>query len=189
MEKNNYNDLISRELTDKYILLNKRVTIIEKDVLRMNENLNYQLENYKNTINEKLKLNKLIIDNFIKDITYRISISNDKNDIKNYIKNDIINNKNDMNDNYKKELQLLKKEYDEKIIKNYDYIQETNYQLIKFKHITNDKINAIINDYDNNNDDNEINNEIIILKMYNRNIIILMIIQAFIFISIYFKVI
>jgi hypothetical protein len=189
MEKNNYNDLISRELTDKYILLNKRVTIIEKDVLRMNENLNYQLENYKNTINEKLKLNKLIIDNFIKDITYRISISNDKNDIKNDIKNNK-NDMNDMNDNYKKELQLLKKEYDEKIIKNYDYIQETNYQLIKFKHITNDKINTIINDNDNNDDNNnEINNEIIILKMYNRNIIILMIIQAFIFISIYFKVI
>ena len=186
MEKNNYNDLISRELTDKYILLNKRVTIIEKDVLRMNENLNYQLENYKNTINEKLKLNKLIIDNFIKDITYRISISNDNN------KNDT-NDINDIkNDNYKKDLQLLKKEYDEKIVKNYDYIQETNYQLIKFKHIINDKINAIIYDNDNNDDndnDDNIKNEIIILKTYNRNIIILMIIQAFIFISIYFKVI
>ena len=61
-----------------------------------------------------------------------------------------------------------------KLLKKYDYIEETNYQLIKFKHITNDKINAI-------ND-----NEIIIIKMYNRNIIILMIIQSFLFISIYF---
>jgi hypothetical protein len=76
----NDNDLIIRELTDKYILLNKRITNIEKDVLRMNENLNYQFENNKNTINDKLKLNKTIIDNFIKDIIYRISISNDKND-------------------------------------------------------------------------------------------------------------
>ena len=41
----------------------------------------------------------------------------------------------------------------------------------------------------NDNDNDDIRNEIIILKTYNRNIIILMIIQAFIFISIYFKVI
>jgi hypothetical protein len=171
MNTYNNNDLIIKELTEKIIIHKKHITTIEQDFLRMNENINYQFEKYKNTINEKIKLNNIIIDNFSKDIIYRITIIDNK--IDNYNNNHKIdhnnnnnhkidnnkidNNKIDNND-YKKDLMILKKDFD-------NYIDEINYQIIKLKHNTNDKItnlNNIIDDININ-----CNNKIELLKNKN----------------------
>jgi hypothetical protein len=72
MNKYNNNDLIIKELTEKIILQKKHITTIENDFIRMNVNFNYQFEKYKNTINEKLNLHNIIINNFSEDIIYRI---------------------------------------------------------------------------------------------------------------------
>jgi hypothetical protein len=164
MNTYNNNDLIIKELTEKIIIHKKHITTIEQDFLRMNENINYQFEKYKNTINEKIKLNNIIIDNFSKDIIYRISIIDNK--IDNYNNNHKIdhnkidnnyNHKIDNND-YKKDLMILKKDFD-------NYIDEINYQIIKLKHNTNDKItnlNNIIDDININ-----CNNKIDLLKNKN----------------------
>ena len=139
---NNYNDndLIIKELTDKIILQNKHITTIKHDFIRMNENINYQFEKYKNTINEKIKLNNKIIDNFTKDINYFISICD--------------NNNNNTNINFDKKLLIIKKEFD-------DYTYNIDYQLIKLKHDLNDKIDEFKLNMDNiikkNNRNNLIN--------------------------------
>jgi hypothetical protein len=182
MNKYNYNDndLIIKELTEKIILHKKHITAIEQDFLRMNENLNYQFEKYKNTINEKIKLNNIVIDNFTKDIIYRVSIVdnkiNNKIDKINNNKINKIDNNDKIDNNYKQDLMMFKKEYDDKFTMCYDYIQEINYQLIKLKHNTNDKINEFNNLADNIND---INNKYNSLKTKN-NIYFYWIIISFI---------
>lgn len=170
MNTYNNNDLIIKELTEKIIIHKKHITTIEQDFLRMNENINYQFEKYKNTINEKIKLNNIIIDNFSKDIIYRISIIDNKIDNNNHKidhnkidnnkidHNKIDHNKIDNNNDYKKDLIILKKDFD-------NYIDEINYQIIKLKHNTNDKItnlNNIIDDININ-----CNNKIELLKNKN----------------------
>jgi hypothetical protein len=163
MNTYNNNDLIIKELTEKIIIHKKHITTIEQDFLRMNENINYQFEKYKNTINEKIKLNNIIIDNFSKDIIYRISIIDNKIDHNKIDYHKIDNNKIDNNnkinnDDYKKDLMILKKDFD-------NYIDEINYQIIKLKHNTNDKItnlNNIIDDININ-----CNNKIELLKNKN----------------------
>jgi hypothetical protein len=176
MNTYNNNDLIIKELTEKIIIHKKHITTIEQDFLRMNENINYQFEKYKNTINEKIKLNNIIIDNFCKDIIYRISIIDNKIDHNKIDYHKIDNNKIDHNNNnhkidhnnnnnhkidnndYKKDLMILKKDFD-------NYIDEINYQIIKLKHNTNDKItnlNNIIDDININ-----CNNKIELLKNKN----------------------
>ena len=152
MDKYNNNDLIIKEISEKIIIQKKHITIIEQDIIRMNENFNYHLEKYKNTIDEKIKLNNLIIDNFTKDIIYRISII-DNNNNNNKIDNNKIDNNNKNDD---KKLLLIKKDYDDKINKCNDYIYDVNYQLIKLKHDITDKINEKINEL-NNDIDNKIN--------------------------------
>jgi hypothetical protein len=191
MNKYNYsdNDLIIKELTEKIILHKKHITAIEQDFLRMNENLNYQFEKYKNTINEKIKLNNIVIDNFTKDIIYRVSIVDNKIDNKidnNKIDNNKINKIDKNDNNYKQDLMIFKKEYDDKFTTYYDYIQEINYQLIKLKHNTNDKINEFnnladkINEFNNLADNiNDINNKYNSLKTKN-NIYFYWIIISFI---------
>ena len=146
MDKYNNNDLIIKELTDKIILQKKHITIIEQDFIRMNENFNYQFEKYKNTINDKLKLNNILIDNFSKDIIYCMSIIDTKT---NANANDNVNvnanaNANaNVNSNIDKKLVLIKKEYDDKFNNYDDYIYDINYQMIKLKHDINDKINEL----------------------------------------------
>ena len=134
MDKYNNNDLIIKELTDKIILQKKHITIIEQDFIRMNENFNYQFEKYKNTINDKLKLNNILIDNFSKDIIYCMSIINT---------NGNANGNANGNGNIDKKLLLIKKEYDDKFNNYDDYIYDINYQLIKLKQDLNDKINEL----------------------------------------------
>uniref|UniRef100_A0A6C0EMR2 Uncharacterized protein n=1 Tax=viral metagenome TaxID=1070528 RepID=A0A6C0EMR2_9ZZZZ len=160
MNKYNNNDLIIKELTEKIILQKKHITSIENDFIRMNENFNYQFEKYKNTINEKLNLHNIIINNFSEDIIYRIHNIDKKN---NTNSNSNINNNDDkiikrINDCDKKIL-IYKKDYDDKISKCDDYICDINYQLIKLKQDINDKINGL-------NIDNKIN------KNNNKNIVI-----------------
>ena len=151
---NNYNnnDLIIKELSEKLIIQKKHITIIEQDIIRMNENVNFHLEKYKNTINEKIKLNNLIIDNFTKDIIYRISIIESNNDNRN---NDNKNNDNINNDNRNNDkiIQYIKtydnkiNTYDKKLLtyKNdyEDKIYNIEYQLIKLKQDINDNIDNL----------------------------------------------
>jgi hypothetical protein len=160
MNTYNNNDLIIKELTEKIIIHKKHITSIEQDFLRMNENINYQFEKYKNTINEKIKLNNIIIDNFCKDIIYRISIIDNKIDHNNNNNNNnkIDHNKIDHNNDYKKDLIIFKKDFD-------NYIDEINYQIIKLKHNTNDKITNLNNIIDDINID--CNNKIELLKNKN----------------------
>ena len=172
MDKYNNNDLIIKELTEKIILQKKHITTIENDFIRMNENFNYQFEKYKNTINEKLNLNNIIINNLTEDIIYRISIIDNNN--KNNNNNDKNNDKNDNDDkkiliykkycddkfnNNDKKILIYKKDCDDKITKCDDYISDINYQLIKLKQDINDKIKEL-------NIDNKI------IKNNNKNIII-----------------
>jgi hypothetical protein len=184
MNKYNNNDLIIKELTDKIILQKKHITTIENDFIRMNENFNYQFEKYKNTINEKLNLHNIIINNFTEDIIYRISIIDKKNNTNanananantntntnaNANSNTNANTNTNANydkklliykiDNYDKKLLIYKKEYDDKINNCDDYISDINYQLIKLKQDINDKIKEL-------NIDNKI------IKNNNKNIII-----------------
>ena len=155
---NNYNDndLIIKELTDKIILQNKHITTIKHDFIRMNENINYQFEKYKNTINEKIKLNNKIIDNFTKDINYFISICDNNNNNNNIDKKILIIKKEfddtniNTNINFDKKLLIIKKEFD-------DYTYNIDYQLIKLKHDLNDKIDEFKLNMDN------------IIKKNNRN--------------------
>ena len=158
---NNYNDndLIIKELTDKIILQNKHITTIKHDFIRMNENINYQFEKYKNTINEKIKLNNKIIDNFTKDINYFISIcdNNNNNNNNNNIDKKLLIIKKEFDDtnintniNFDKKLLIIKKEFD-------DYTYNIDYQLIKLKHDLNDKIDEFKLNMDN------------IIKKNNRN--------------------
>ena len=154
MNKYNNNDLIIKELTDKIILQKKHITTIENDFIRMNENFNYQFEKYKNTINEKLNLHNIIINNFTEDIIYRISIIDKKN-----------NSNSNTNTNYDKKLLIYKIDNCDKKLLIYkinkcdDYISDINYQLIKLKQDINDKIKEL-------NIDNKI------IKNNNKNIII-----------------
>ena len=186
MNKYNNNDLIIKELTDKIILQKKHITTIENDFIRMNENFNYQFEKYKNTINEKLNLHNIIINNFTEDIIYRISIIDKKNNTNaNSNSNTNANSNTNTNanananantntnsntnydkklliykiDNCDKKLLIYKKEYDDKINKCDDYISDINYQLIKLKQDINDKIKEL-------NIDNKI------IKNNKKNIII-----------------
>ena len=186
MNKYNNNDLIIKELTDKIILQKKHITTIENDFIRMNENFNYQFEKYKNTINEKLNLHNIIINNFTEDIIYRISIIDKKNNTNansnantnansnsntnantnansnantNANSNSNTNANTNANANYDKKLLIYKNEYDDKINKCDDYISDINYQLIKLKQDINDKIKEL-------NIDNKI------IKNNNKNIII-----------------
>ena len=173
MNKYNNNDLIIKELTEKIILQKKHITTIENDFIRMNENFNYQFEKYKNTINEKLNLNNIIINNFTEDIIYRISIIDKKNNTNaNSNTNANTNTNANANSNYDKKLLIYKidncdkklliykKEYDDKINKCDDFISDINYQLIKLKQDINDKIKElnIDNKIINNNKKNIIIN-------------------------------
>ena len=172
MNKYNNNDLIIKELTDKIILQKKHITTIENDFIRMNENFNYQFEKYKNTINEKLNLHNIIINNFTEDIIYRISIIDKKNNTNanantntnsntntNTNTNANANTNTNANTNCDKKLLIYKNEYDDKINKCDDYISDINYQLIKLKQDINDKIKEL-------NIDNKI------IKNNKKNIII-----------------
>ena len=148
MDKYNNNDLIIKELTDKIILQKKHITIIEQDFIRMNENFNYQFEKYKNTINDKLKLNNILIDNFSKDIIYCMSIIDTKTNANVNVNANVNANANananvNVNSNIDKKLVLIKKEYDDKFNNYDDYIYDINYQMIKLKHDINDKINEL----------------------------------------------
>jgi hypothetical protein len=167
MNKYNNNDLIIKELTEKIILQKKHITTIENDFIRMNENFNYQFEKYKNTINEKLNLHNIIINNFSEDIIYRIHNIDKKNNTNyntNYNDDKIfksIKNYDEKINNCDKNILIYKKEYDEKINKYDDYICDINYQLIKLKHDINDKIKEL-------NIDNKIiknNKKIIIINI------------------------